>query len=163
MSSYNSPENLAHVKSIAETLEKYAAGEIYRDESGDLWSVYSDGESYQSEDIAHDFWEYDESADKWTRTSTGDTSEDDPAEQWEQCGMFDYFTDGVYDTEYRVGGPDEDPRSVRVMVACGGPNIYIDTKTASVELYWWGDRASYPLTDEATAAVDECFIELWNC
>lgn len=164
MSSYNSPENLAHVKSIAETLEAYCNGDIYRDDSGNLWSVYTEGESYQSEDYPHDFWQYDEDAELWTRSSTGETSEDDPADNWEQCDIWQYFENtDIYNTEYRVSGPHDDPSSVCIMVACGGPNIYIDTKSEAVELYWWGDRASYPLSSDAAAAVDEYFTELWHC
>ena len=163
MSTYNSPENLAHVKSIAEEIERYTSGEVYRDESDDLWSVYTEGESYPSEEYARVFWQYDEDAETWTRTDTGETSEDDPADMWEQCNISDYLDRGIYNIEYRVSGPHDDPDSVCIMVACGGPNIYIDTKSAAVELYWWSDRASYPISRDAAAEIDEYFTELWHC
>lgn len=164
MSTYNSPENLAYVKSIAETLEAYAAGEIYEDESGNRWRLETSGERYESEEHAGDFWQYDEAAERWERTTSGETMENDPADVWEQCDMWQYFDEGsVFDIEYRTGSKHETPRSVCVMVACGGPNIYIDTEAGAVELYWWGDRAYYPLTRAAVEAVEEYFIELWDC
>jgi hypothetical protein len=161
MSSYNNPENLAHVKSIAEQIEAIYNGDIYRDEEGTDWNC-EDGDRYQSEDDARDIWEYDEARDIWERTN-GETSEDDPRDEWEQVSMFDYFSDAL-DIEYRVSSPhDTEPRSVCIMVACGGPNIYVDTRSQAVELYWWGDRASYPISHDAASEIDAAFAELWNC
>lgn len=161
MSSYNNPENLAHVKSIADQIEAIYNGDIYRDEEGTNWNC-EDPERYQSEDDARDIWEYDEARDIWERTN-GETSEDDPRDEWEQVSMFDYFADAL-DIEYRVSSPhDTEPRSVCIMVACGGPNIYVDTRSQAVELYWWGDRAEYPISHDAAAEIDAAFAELWNC
>lgn len=159
--SYNSTENLEHVKSIAQRLEAVCAGDLYRDDAGDMWDT-SDQDAYQNDDDARDMWEYDDARDMWERTN-GETSDDDPRDMWDQVSVFDYFED-CFDIEYRVSSPhDTEPRSVRIMVACGEPNIYVDTASQSVELYWWGDRASYPLTSDATAEIDAAFAELWNC
>lgn len=159
--SYNSTENLAHVKSIAEQIEAICSGIIYRDEDGTNWNC-EDGDAYQSEDDARDIWEYDEARDIWERTN-GETSEDDPRDEWEQVNVLDYFSDCL-DIEYRVSSPhDTEPRSVCIMVACGGPNVYVDTASQAVELYWWGDRASYPISSDAANAVDEYFCSLWDC
>ena len=49
------------------------------------------------------------------------------------------------------------------MVACGGPNIYVDTGSKAVELYWWTDRASYSLLSETAEAITAEFEELYNC
>jgi hypothetical protein len=49
------------------------------------------------------------------------------------------------------------------MVTFGGPTIWISTESESVELYWWGDRASWPLSHEAVAALDEWAEEMWGC
>ena len=48
------------------------------------------------------------------------------------------------------------------MVACGGPNIYIDTASALVKLYWWTEYAEYPLSYSARDAIDEWAEEYWN-
>lgn len=165
MSSYNSTENLAHVKSIAEQVEAVCAGVIYRDEEGTDWNC-EDEYRYQCEEDADCTWEYDEDAQQWRRTGgkfyEDESQEDDPREDWEQVGVFDYFSD-CFDVEYRVSSPHDDPRSVCIMVACGGPNIYVDTSSQTVELYWWGDRASYPISHDAAEEIDSCFSELWHC
>lgn len=159
--SYNSTENLEHVKSIAERLEAVCTGDMYRDDAGDTWNT-TDQDTYQNEDDARDQWEYIEDRDQWERTN-GETSEDDPRDDWEQISVLDFFAD-CFDIEYRVSNPhDTEPRSVCIMVACGGPNIYVDTASQAVELYWWGDRASYPLTHDTAAEIDAAFTELWNC
>ena len=79
----------------------------------------------------------------------------------EPVSLYDYFAD-CYDIEYRVG-IDKGIRSVCAMVACGGPNIYVDTGSGDVELYWGGDRARYPLTSESVAAIDDYFADIYNC
>lgn len=77
---------------------------------------------------------------------------DEVPEGWEQVTMYDYFAD-VYNERYVLDGNME-YIAVRLMIACGGPNIWVDTETGSVELYWWGDRASYPLTSSTVAEID---------
>lgn len=166
MSSYNSPENLAHVKSIAEAIEAVCAGDLYRDDEGTLWNC-EDADRYQCDEDSACVWEYDDDRDVWTltggRTYDDAEDEDDPREYWEQVSVFDYFADCL-DIEYRVSSPhDTEPRSVCIMVACGGPNIYVDTASQAVELYWWGDRASYPISNAAATEIDAAFTELWNC
>ena len=78
----------------------------------------------------------------------------------EQLGIWDFLTD-VYDVEYRCGS-DREFRSVRVMVACGGPNIYLDSASKDVELYWWNERARYPMSEEAAAALETWGEEYWS-
>ena len=82
-------------------------------------------------------------------------------EDLEQLGIDDYLED-TYDIEYRCGS-DKEYRSVRIMIACGGPNIYVDTAKKAVLLYWWTDSARYYLSDTAVNAVDELAEELWRC
>ena len=66
------------------------------------------------------------------------------------------------DVEFTVSTKKE-YRYCRVMVAWGGPTIYINTATKAVELYWWTDRASYPLLSDAVDALDEWAAEYWEC
>lgn len=138
-------ENREHCKRIALDLEAYAEGRVYRcAECGEVCTIE------ETED-AEGFTAY--------RTSCGHTLEYEP----EQLGLYDYFEDAL-DVEFRVSGRARDElRSVCIMVACGGPNIYIDTATRAVELYWWGDRASYPISSDAAEAVDEWAAEYWGC
>ena len=52
--------------------------------------------------------------------------------------------------------------AARIMVACGGPNIWIDTDAGAVVLRWWGDRAEYLLSSTAVEAVDDWARECWG-
>ena len=80
----------------------------------------------------------------------------------ETSTLYDYFSD-VYDIVYSVTSPHDEPRGVRVMVACGGPNIYVDSMSGDVELYWWTDRARWPLSRDVVDALDEWAAEMWGC
>lgn len=135
--------NRNHCKQIAEELEEYANGEIYRcPECGERCRV--EEEENKNGDIIY-------------KCSCGCTSEEEP----EQLSVYDFFED-CYDIEYRCSSSKE-YRSACIMIACGGPNIYIDTATKQVELYWWTDRASYPISYDAVDAVDEWAEEYWSC
>lgn len=85
---------------------------------------------------------------------------EDIPEDWEQVSVWDFLED-VYNARF-VLDSNLDYLAVRLMVACGGPNIWVDTETQRVELYWWGDRASYPLSSSSVAAVDELAQEWYE-
>lgn len=76
----------------------------------------------------------------------------------EEISAYDYLQDAL-DIEYRVGS-DGTYRSARVLVAFGGPNIWIDTRTNTVEGAWWGDCASAAFTDKI--GLDYALQELWE-
>lgn len=136
-------ENREHCRRIAKELEEYASGDIYRcPECGQHCNVEE---------------EENENGETIYKCSCGCISEHEP----EQMSLYDWAED-IMDIEYRCGS-DKIYRSVCVMVTCGGPNIYVDTATRQVELYWWGDRASYPISYDAAAALDDWAEEYWNC
>ncbi len=135
--------NRNHCKSIAETLEEYVNGEVFR--------CPECGEHCSMEEVEN------ENGDTVYKCSCGCISEYEP----EQMSVWDWAED-ILDIEYRVDSYKE-LRSVQIMVAFGGPNIYVDTATKSVELYWWGDRASYPISYDAAAALDDWADEYWRC
>lgn len=137
-------ENREHCEYIAREVEAYTDGNTYRcPECGEVipWS----NAQYSSE------------GNLYTCQACGDTFD---ADDLEEPSLYDFFAD-AYDMEYRVGS-DKEYRSVRIMVAFGGPNIYIDTATRAVELYWWTDRASFPLSQYAVDAIDEWAAEYWE-
>jgi hypothetical protein len=142
-------ENREHCKYIAEEIESYAAGNMYR--------CPECGEEIEIEDLDEITAETENGETRYMLPCTCVT-EYEP----EQLGLYDYFKD-VLDIEYRVDSDRKTLRSVSLMVACGGPNIYIDTATKNVELYWWGDRANYPLSYEVCDEINEWAQELWNC
>lgn len=136
-------ENRNTCKHIAEELEKYVNGEIYNcPECGEHCTV--EEEENENGDIIY-------------KCSCGCVSEYEP----DQLSVWDWAED-ILNIEYRMTSRRE-LRSVQIMVACGGPNIYVDTATKSVELYWWGDRASYPISYDAAAELDAWAEEMWGC
>lgn len=102
--------------------------------------------------------EWDDVGDKFRCPECKEVSDTD---EWDQKSLWGYFDDAL-DIEYRVGGRGPDGyRSVVIMVACGGPNIYVDTGSGLVELYWWSERANWPLSRDAVDMIDEWASECW--
>lgn len=133
-------ENREHCISIAKELEAIADGRLYRcPECGNLYEIDDAGE-----DQIHACPE-----------CGSEIDEPEPAT------MYDYFSD-CFDIEYRISGNGE-YKSVELCVACGGPNIYVDTGTRTVKLYWWSDRAEAPIFGDACDQIDAEFEELYNC
>jgi hypothetical protein len=72
----------------------------------------------------------------------------------------DYLQDCL-DIQYIVTGASE-YLGARVLVAFGGPNIWINTQSELVEGYWWGDSAAARI-DGDSLGLDEALSELWGC
>lgn len=81
-----------------------------------------------------------------------------------EMDIADYFDDSsIYDIEYRVDSKYADTiRSVRVCIAYGGPNIYIDTADHKVKCAWWFDYSEVEISECVCNAVNTYFEELWN-
>lgn len=73
---------------------------------------------------------------------------------------FDYLQDAL-DIQYIVNG-NKEYLAARVLVSFGGPNIWINTQTQTVEGYWWGDAAFASYHGDAMG-IDEACRELWGC
>lgn len=135
-------ENRNTCKRIAEELEQYVNGEIYLCPECGEHVTAEETETEEGEII-------------W-KCSCGCTVEEEP----EQLSIYDYTSD-VLDIEFRCD-IRKVYRSCEIMVTCGGPNIYIDTADAKVKLYWWGDRAEYPISYTAADALDDWAEEYFN-
>lgn len=134
-------ENRRHCESIASELDDIASGRLYICPECGEWT------------------EAEEDADGEIRCAhCGEIIDPDCCEQ---VTMYDYFND-CFDIEYTINSEGE-YKGVRVMVACGGPNIYVDTVRGSVNLYWWTDTASAPLWSDTIEAIDQDFEELYTC
>ena len=72
---------------------------------------------------------------------------------------FDYLQD-VLDFNWILNS-DRTMKGARLLVAFGGPNIWIDTQRGIVDGSWWSDRASASFKDNL--GLDEALSELWNC
>lgn len=135
-------ENRAHCRSIAQDLESYAAGNVYRCPDCDAILELPD-------DVG----------DKYRCPDCGTVHEID---ELEQLSLWDYF-DETYDIKYLIDSDCKTVNSVKICVAWGGPSIYIDTESRAVELYWWGDRASYPIDHDVCGEIDDWAQELFDC
>lgn len=137
-------ENVNICKGVAEELEKYVNGEYFRcPECGDVFT-------WDDVEVKGDECYYCPHCDEMFLD--GDL---------EQLSVYDWLED-VLEIEYRCNSRKE-YRSASVMTACGGPTIYVDTGSKQVELYWWTERANYPISADAAAALDDCLEEHWNC
>ena len=140
----NDYDNTAHCIDIANELDEIASGGVIRCPiCGELVSKpYMEGEGVELECGCHiDIDDYDDI---------------------ETISMYDYFEDRIFDIEYTING-DLSYKAVRVMIAFGGPNIYIDTNNRRVELHWWSDTAYATLSSDAINAIDAYFEDTYNC
>ena len=56
------------------------------------------------------------------------------------------FMDGVYDIEW-ITSQDHSYKAARLLVAGGGPNIWVNLQTDTVDGYWGSDKRSYGFVD----------------
>ena len=77
----------------------------------------------------------------------------------EPIDAFDYLQDAL-DIEYIVNSKRE-YLGARVLVAFGGPNIWIDTRRGIVEGFWWGDYAKATFKDNID--LNDALETLWQC
>lgn len=137
-------DNTAHCKHIAKEADAYASGAVRKcpDCGAEINRDWDDvGDLFKCPECG----------------AVGDP------EWWDVLSIWDFLGD-CYDIEYRTNGRhSDDLRSVRIMVACGGPNIYLDTASRDVELYWWTDSARWPLSYETVEALDDWAEEMWGC
>lgn len=59
--------------------------------------------------------------------------------------VFDYLSDAL-DIEYTFNANGQ-YQGARILVAFGGPNIWVDTRHCTVEGHWWGESAKADFTD----------------
>ena len=63
----------------------------------------------------------------------------------------------VYDVEW-ITFNAHNYKAARLMVAGGGPNIWVNLQTNSVDGYWWGDACKIHFTDNV--GLDEYLEEM---
>ena len=139
---FDREEGRERCKRIAEEIEAYADGAIYKcSECGFLVEIPATV------------------GDKFKCSHCNEVNEVD---YYEQMSIYDYFDGDVLDVEYRIGS-DKSYRSVELCIGWGGPNIYIDTADAEIKLYWGTTREQYPIRYETRDQIDEYAKECWNC
>ena len=73
---------------------------------------------------------------------------------------FDYLEDAL-DIQY-ITDSKKNYLGARVLVAFGGPNIWINTKEKTIEGYWWG-QTEFSYYTEDNLDLDFCLEEIYNC
>lgn len=81
-------------------------------------------------------------------------------ETGEQLSLYDYFSN-VLDVEYIINN-DLSYKAVKVYITLGGPTVWIDTYTGSVELRWATESASYYLLSDVITEIDNIWEECYN-
>jgi hypothetical protein len=76
----------------------------------------------------------------------------------ERPSVADWMED-VLDIEYIVNSRRE-YIGARVLVGFGGPNLWINTRTSTVEGYWWGAYEEQRYTDNL--GLDDWLEEYWD-
>ena len=149
-------ENLKHVQNIVKDMEKYASGDYFI-WGGELFPIdkraFSEipGCTIQQENVLNEVHMF------YIMPNGEAIFEGD----LEVATIGDYFDD-FYDVDYIVGS-DKKYKACRVLVAFGGPNIYIDTWEKEVQLFWWSDTAIADIPDELCMVIDDFFEVLYNC
>ena len=70
------------------------------------------------------------------------------------------WMEDVYEIEWITYG-DHKYKAARLLVAGGGPNIWVNLQTNTVDGYWWGDHCKIQFTDNL--GLDEYLEELHAC
>ena len=70
------------------------------------------------------------------------------------------WMEDVYDIEW-ITFNDHSYKAARLLVAGGGPNIWVNLQTNTVDGYWWGDHCKIHFTDNL--GLDEYLEELHAC
>lgn len=134
-------ENREHCKLIANRLEAIAEGRLYK---------------------CPECGEYVEDNNLFCECGCQvDLIGNDENEPWEQVSFYDYFENAL-DIDY-ITNSQKEYKACRIMIAYGGPNIYVNTWERKVELYWWTEYASFYLSAEACDAIDEMMEEYFTC
>ncbi|MEW8119790.1 MAG: hypothetical protein AB2792_21725 [Candidatus Thiodiazotropha sp.] len=84
-------------------------------------------------------------------------------DEGDHMSAYDYLSD-VLDIEYIVSA-NKAYKSARLLVAFGGPNIWINLQTGKVEGYWWGDyaEAHFSRSGQLVEDIDQDLEELFGC
>ena len=91
--------------------------------------------------------------------SISDPLKKEDRETIEVCPASD-FMEGVYDIEW-ITHQDKTYKSARLMVAGGGPNIWVNLQRKVVQGYWWGDYCEHHFSDQI--GLDEYLEEIFDC
>jgi hypothetical protein len=70
------------------------------------------------------------------------------------------FMEGVYDIEW-ITHNDKSYKAARLLVAGGGPNIWVNLQTNTVDGYWGCDKVTWGFVDNI--GLDDYLEEMYGC
>ena len=79
----------------------------------------------------------------------------------EPASLFDYFNDFL-GVDYIVDSQKQF-KAARILITCGGPNIYIDSYSGEVQLDWWSERATAVIPANICDEINAVFQEFYYC
>ena len=149
-------ENMEMVQGIVENLEMYASGDYFL-HNGELFPI--------------DIWDFSSKVDCEIRkedTLCGEYTyyimpdgEEILEDDVEPASLFDYFND-MLDIDYVVDR-EKQFKGARIIVTCGGPNIFIDSYRGIVELFWWTEHASAEIPADLCDEINDIFRDYYYC
>jgi len=88
----------------------------------------------------------------------------DEIEGGEESPIMDWL-EGVLDFQWIVSSDKQTLLGARLLVAFGGPNIWVDTVRGIVEGYWWSDSAFASFDNDSYNAreLHEYLNMIWGC
>lgn len=92
----------------------------------------------------------------------GEDLSEEQIDDLEEATLYDYFDESILDVDFIVDS-NKEYKACRIMVAFGGPNIYINTFRREIELYWWTESEKIELDSDICNMIDEYMEELFNC
>jgi len=140
-----------YVKNIALELEDYADHEMIK--CPQCEAVFNPDHVYHAEDNEDD-------EDDTPRAICPECETVIDLDYADHAEMWDYFDDCL-DIEYHTDA-NKKYKSVRIMVTCGGPNVYVNTGSGYVELYWASTQTRYSLSRRVRDAIDECYEQMFD-
>lgn len=91
--------------------------------------------------------------------------ESEMIEAYERDGLWEYLMElDIYNCEFAItlGGQGLEYKSVCVMLACGGPNIYLDTEEGALIGAWGSDREKLYLDSDIIEEINNYFEDYYN-
>ena len=149
-------ENMEMVQNIVTELEKYASGAYFLHD-GELFPI--DAEDFASE-VDCEIRKEATLCGEYTYYIMPD-GEEMLENDIEPASLFDYFNDFL-DVDYIIDR-NKEYKGARILVTCGGPNIYIDSYSGEVQLYWWSERATAVIPANICDEINAVFQEFYYC
>lgn len=141
--------NEDEINELQEGLDALYDEEPEEPDEDDFESTEEYDKAYENYEKAHEAW------DKET-----DELQDKIDDLKNEGDLRSYFDD-VLDIDYIVNSSKE-YQSVRAWVTIGGPGVWIDTETATIELRWGSNSASAPISYNLRDEIDDIFREIYE-